>query len=48
MVSPGTRIKLMTDGILLAESQRDRLLSAYDTPLIREDDEPSHDDSVYV
>ena len=40
-VSPGTRIKLMTDGILLAESQRDRLLSAYDTLIIDEAHERS-------
>ncbi|MDO4905131.1 MAG: ATP-dependent RNA helicase HrpA [Lautropia sp.] len=39
--SPGTRIKLMTDGILLAESQRDRLLSAYDTLIIDEAHERS-------
>ena len=40
-VSPGTRIKLMTDGILLAESQRDRLLPAYDTLIIDEAHERS-------
>ena len=40
-VSPSTRIKLMTDGILLAESQRDRLLSAYDTLIIDEAHERS-------
>jgi ATP-dependent helicase HrpA len=34
-------IKLMTDGILLAETQRDRLLSAYDTIIIDEAHERS-------
>lgn len=40
-VSARTRIKLMTDGILLAESQHDRLLSAYDTLIIDEAHERS-------
>ncbi|MCX7521737.1 ATP-dependent RNA helicase HrpA [Microbacterium sp. STN6] len=35
-VSAATRIKLMTDGILLNEMHRDRLLSAYDTIIIDE------------
>ncbi|HSQ03248.1 MAG TPA: ATP-dependent helicase, partial [Burkholderiales bacterium] len=33
-ISPDTYIKLMTDGILLAETQHDRLLRAYDTLII--------------
>ncbi len=33
-VSADTRIKLMTDGILLNELQRDRLLRKYDTIII--------------
>ena len=33
-VGPDTYIKVMTDGILLAEIQRDRLLTAYDLSLI--------------
>ena len=33
-MSAETRIKFMTDGILLAESRRDRLLHAYDTLII--------------
>ena len=33
---PRSAIKLMTDGILLAESQRDPLLSRYDTIIIDE------------
>lgn len=37
----GTCIKLMTDGILLAETQRDPLLSAYDTIIIDEAHERS-------
>ena len=37
----GTRIKFMTDGILLAEAQKDRLLRAYDTLLIDEAHERS-------
>ena len=36
-----TRIKFMTDGILLAEAQNDRLLSAYDTIIIDEAHERS-------
>jgi len=36
-----TQIKLMTDGILLAEIQRDRLLDAYDTLIIDEAHERS-------
>ncbi|HEY5312658.1 MAG TPA: ATP-dependent RNA helicase HrpA, partial [Pirellulales bacterium] len=38
---PGTYLKLMTDGILLAESQADRLLSRYDTLIIDEAHERS-------
>ncbi|MCB2183778.1 MAG: ATP-dependent RNA helicase HrpA [Desulfobulbaceae bacterium] len=37
----GTRIKFMTDGILLAETQRDRSLNAYDTIIIDEAHERS-------
>ena len=37
----GTRIKLMTDGILLAETQSDPLLRAYDTLIIDEAHERS-------
>ncbi|WP_137873174.1 ATP-dependent RNA helicase HrpA [Rhodococcus sp. Q] len=40
-VSDGTLIKLMTDGILLAEIQRDRLLRRYDTLIIDEAHERS-------
>ncbi|MDH5171963.1 MAG: ATP-dependent RNA helicase HrpA, partial [Gammaproteobacteria bacterium] len=40
-VSAASAIKLMTDGILLAEIQRDRLLSAYDTLIIDEAHERS-------
>jgi ATP-dependent helicase HrpA len=40
-VSDETAIKLMTDGILLAEMQRDRLLKAYDTVIIDEAHERS-------
>lgn len=40
-VKPHTRIKLMTDGILLAEVQRDRLLRQYDTLIIDEAHERS-------
>ncbi|MDO4686178.1 MAG: ATP-dependent RNA helicase HrpA, partial [Corynebacterium sp.] len=40
-VSPSTAIKLMTDGILLAEMQRDRYLNAYDTIIIDEAHERS-------
>ncbi|QCQ20736.1 DEAD/DEAH box helicase [Desulfoglaeba alkanexedens] len=36
-----TRIKFMTDGILLAEAQRDRLFRAYDTLIIDEAHERS-------
>lgn len=38
---PGASIKLMTDGILLAETQSDALLSAYDTLIIDEAHERS-------
>ncbi len=38
---PDTLVKLMTDGILLAELQRDRTLSAYDTIIIDEAHERS-------
>ncbi len=38
---PATRIKFMTDGILLAEAQRDRNLLAYDTIIIDEAHERS-------
>src|SRR4051812_36268818 len=40
-VSPSTYIKLMTDGILLAETQGDRLLEQYDTLIIDEAHERS-------
>lgn len=40
-VSENTAIKLMTDGILLAEMQRDRLLQKYDTLIIDEAHERS-------
>jgi len=40
-VGPDTRIKVMTDGILLAEVQRDRELRAYDTLIIDEAHERS-------
>ncbi|GGG69255.1 ATP-dependent RNA helicase HrpA [Corynebacterium pelargi] len=40
-VSASTSVKLMTDGILLAEMQRDRLLRAYDTIIIDEAHERS-------
>jgi len=39
--SPTTLIKLMTDGILLAESQRDRFFQQYDTLIIDEAHERS-------
>lgn len=39
--SPDTFIKLMTDGILLAETQQDRLLEQYDTLIIDEAHERS-------
>ena len=38
---PGASVKLMTDGILLAETERDPLLSAYDTIIIDEAHERS-------
>ena len=40
-VSPQTAVKLMTDGILLAEMQHDRYLNAYDTIIIDEAHERS-------
>jgi ATP-dependent helicase HrpA len=40
-ISAGTSVKLMTDGILLAETQTDPLLSAYDTIIIDEAHERS-------
>ncbi len=40
-VGPDTSIKLMTDGILLAEIQRDRMLRRYDTIIIDEAHERS-------
>ena len=40
-ISADTRIKFMTDGILLAETRRDRLLRAYDTLIIDEAHERS-------
>jgi ATP-dependent helicase HrpA len=40
-VGDGTRLKLMTDGILLAEIQRDRMLRKYDTLIIDEAHERS-------
>ena len=40
-VGDGTRVKLMTDGILLAEIQRDRQLRQYDTLIIDEAHERS-------
>ena len=40
-LSADTYIKLMTDGILLAETQGDRLLNAYDTLIIDEAHERS-------
>ena len=40
-VGPGTRVKLMTDGILLAELARDRTLRRYDTIIIDEAHERS-------
>ena len=40
-VGDGTLVKLMTDGILLAEIQRDRELSAYDTIIVDEAHERS-------
>ena len=38
---PNTRVKVMTDGILLAETRRDRWLRAYDTIIIDEAHERS-------
>jgi ATP-dependent helicase HrpA len=40
-LQPGASVKLMTDGILLAETQGDPLLSAYDTIIIDEAHERS-------
>lgn len=40
-VTPSTAVKLMTDGILLTEMQRDRFLNAYDTIIIDEAHERS-------
>ncbi|MDN5682882.1 ATP-dependent RNA helicase HrpA [Corynebacterium glyciniphilum] len=40
-VNRSTAVKLMTDGILLAEIQRDRLLKAYDTIIVDEAHERS-------
>ncbi|PLZ02796.1 ATP-dependent RNA helicase HrpA, partial [Burkholderia sp. WAC0059] len=40
-LSPGASVKLMTDGILLAETQTDPLLTAYDTLIIDEAHERS-------
>ena len=40
-LTPSTRVKLMTDGVLLAESQNDPLLRAYDTIIIDEAHERS-------
>ncbi len=40
-LSPGASVKLMTDGILLAETQTDPLLNAYDTMIIDEAHERS-------
>ena len=40
-VRPETRVKLMTDGILLAEIQRDRMLLEYDTLILDEAHERS-------
>jgi ATP-dependent helicase HrpA len=40
-LSPGASVKLMTDGILLAETQTDPLLNAYDTIIIDEAHERS-------
>ena len=39
--NPGTHIKVMTDGILLAETQHDRFLETYDTLIIDEAHERS-------
>ena len=40
-IQPGASVKLMTDGILLAETERDPLLRAYDTLVIDEAHERS-------
>ncbi len=40
-LQPGASVKLMTDGILLAETQRDPMLRAYDTLIIDEAHERS-------
>ena len=40
-LQPGASVKLMTDGILLAETQNDRLLKQYDTIIIDEAHERS-------
>src|ERR671932_1653223 len=40
-VGPTTLVKLMTDGILLAEIQRDRMLTGYDTIIVDEAHERS-------
>jgi ATP-dependent helicase HrpA len=40
-VGEGTYVKVMTDGILLAELQRDRMLTAYDTIIVDEAHERS-------
>jgi ATP-dependent helicase HrpA len=40
-LNPGAYVKVMTDGILLAETQGDRLLTAYDTLIIDEAHERS-------
>ena len=40
-VASGTRVKVMTDGILLAELQRDQTLSRYDTIIVDEAHERS-------
>jgi ATP-dependent helicase HrpA len=40
-LAPGASVKLMTDGILLAESQSDPLLTAYDTIIVDEAHERS-------
>jgi ATP-dependent helicase HrpA len=40
-VSPDTYVKVMTDGILLAETQGDRLLKSYDTIIVDEAHERS-------